>query len=56
MRRKDLEKWLEERGLIGTTPSLLHPFRSSMFNESNLDVLYGRLAELQDPNIVIAKL
>lgn len=55
MRREDLEKWLEVRGLIGTTPSLLHPIRSLLFNESNLDVLYGRLAELQYPDLVTVK-
>ena len=51
MRREDLEKWLEERELIGTTPRLLS-FRSQLFNGSNLDALYSRLSELQNPDLV----
>lgn len=55
MGREDLEKWLEKRALIGTTPSLIHPLRPSLFNGRNLDVLYCRLAELQNPDLVTVK-
>lgn len=55
MDREHLEKWLEERSLLGSPPSLMHPLRPSLFNESNLDALYGRLAKLQSPDLVTLK-
>ena len=57
MKREDLEKWLAERELIGTAPSLVDSllFRSQLFNQTNLDALYNRIAELQNPDLVAVK-
>ena len=57
LKRQDLEQWLDTRKLIGSRPTLLNAllFKSVLFNESNLDTLYQRITELQNPDLVAVK-
>ena len=57
MRRVALEKWLGERGLIGTRPSMTSCIKCApyLFHEGILDPLYQRLAQLEHPGNVIMK-
>lgn len=57
LKRDALEKWLEDRQMLGTSPNVLNAIflRSQLFNESNLDDLYRRIMDLQHPDLVAVK-
>ena len=57
MKKEDLKKWLEKRSMMGNTPSLKNTllFKKVLFNDSNLDILYQKLYDLQNPDAVAIK-
>lgn len=57
LKREDLEKWLKKRNMIGNTPTYGNTLlcKKTLFNNSNLLVLYQCLYNLQNPDAVAVK-